>query len=282
MLQIATDSSADIPEGWVEEYDIKILPININFNGTSYVQGVNLDAPTFYRLVDETQSIPKTSLPSPQQIMSFYQKIASIGDTILSIHVSGKLSGTVSTVQAAARNLEEYYNVIPFDSLSGSVMMAFMCKEARMLDRKGATIQEILDRLEKIRRQVMIVFTVDNLEYARLSGRVNALQSALTSLLQIKPIIALKDGLIGVVEKVRTRNRSLDRILEMVRERMGDRKINVAIVHAHDPVTGLSIVERAKKMFNYNDLVFADLSISVASHLGPRTIGIVAYPVDEG
>ncbi|HEX2979976.1 MAG TPA: DegV family protein [Anaerolineaceae bacterium] len=281
MIRIATDSSADFPEGWVEAYDINILPINITHNGVSYLQGVNIDNDLFYQLVYEDHTIPKTSLPSPQQIMNFYRRIGEQGDTIFSIHVSSKLSGTVNAVEEAARGLEGEFNVIPVDSLSGSAMMAFMCKEVRLMERAGASIQEILDRLEHIRKTLFIVFTVDNLEFARLSGRVNSLQATLSSVLQIKPMIQLKDGLLYATERVRTRRYSLDRILELVRQRMGNRKINLAVVHARDPETGRSLLERAMNMFNCCDVFLAELSISVAAHLGPRTIGIVAYPVEE-
>lgn len=162
-------------------------------------------------------------------------------------------------------------------------MLAYLCREARILDKAGATIQDILARLEFIRRKVTIIFTVDTLDFARLSGRVNKLQSSLSSLLKIKPIIALKEnGTLDIADKVRTRSRSIDKVLEMVRERVGDRKVNVAIVHARDLQTADALRVRVKKLLNVKDLITTELSISVAAHLGPKTVGVVAYPVEEG
>jgi fatty acid-binding protein DegV len=98
--------------------------------------------------------------------------------------------------------------------------------------------------------------------------------------LKIKPIILLRDGLLFAADKVRTRQKALDHILEAVRETMGNQKLNLAIVHAADPETARGLVEKARTLFNINELIMTDLSIPVAAHLGPGTVGIVAYPVE--
>ncbi|MBN2257333.1 MAG: DegV family protein [Anaerolineaceae bacterium] len=282
-LKIVTDSSADMPNGWAQKYGINILPINIHFGDKTYRQGIDLSNDQFYELVEQTQKIPKTSLPTPGQIIEFYEKIAKAGDQILSIHVSSKMSGTLAMVEQAAHEVAGRFKVTPFDSGGGSAMLAYLCMEARILDKAGATIQDIVDRLAYIRRMITIIFTVDTLDFARLSGRVNRLQTSLSSLLKIKPIIALKEnGSLDITEKVRTRGRSIDRLLEMVKQRVGDRKVNIAVVHARDLQTARDIKNRVSKLLNVKDLITTELSISVAAHLGPRTVGLVAYPVDEG
>lgn len=283
MLKIVTDSSADMPPGWAEKYRINILPVNIQFGDRTYRQGVDLTNDQFYDLVEKTQKIPKTSLPTPTQIIEFYQKIAKAGDSILSIHVSGKLSGTINMVEEAAREVAGQFKVTAFDSGGGSAMLAYLCREARVLDKAGATIQDILSRLEFIKHRITIIFTVDTLDFARLSGRVSKLQTSLSSLLKIKPIIALKEnGSLDITDKVRTRSRAIERVLDMVRERVGDKKVNIAIVHARDLQTAEDLKARVKKLLNVKDLITTELSISVAAHLGPRTVGVIAYPVEEG
>lgn len=282
-LKIVTDSAADMPDGWAQKYGINILPINIQFGEKTYRQGIDLSNDQFYELVEQTQKIPKTSLPTPAQIIEFYQKIAKTGDSILSIHVSSKLSGTLAMVEQAAREVTDRFKVTPFDSGGGSAMLAYLCKEARVLDKAGATIQDIIDRLTFIRRKITIIFTVDNLEFARLSGRVNKFQTSLSSLLKIKPIIALREnGSLDIAEKVRTRSRSIDRLLEMVKQKVGDRKVNIAVVHARDLPTARLLKNKVSQLFNVKDLITTELSISVAAHLGPRTVGIIAYPLEEG
>lgn len=182
----------------------------------------------------------------------------------------------------AARELGDRYAISVFDSGAGSAVLAFMCREARRMDLGGASLAEIRARLEAIRRNLTLVFTLDSLDFARMSGRVGALQSRITSMLQIKPIIVLKDGILDMAEMVRTRSRSLDRILGLVRERVGERLINLGIVHAADPITAQALFDRASHLFHCQEVILTELSIAVAANLGPHTVGLVAYPVEEG
>lgn len=281
MFHIVTDSSADMPEGWARTYEIDVLPVNIQVGDKTYRQGIDLDNDTFYRLVKEQQQIPHTSLPSLPQVVDFYQRIAQKGDTILSVHVGSRMSGTLAVIQTAAQEVAGSFKVLPFDSGGGSALLAYMCQEARLLERAGAPAQEILSRLEFIRRKVTVIFTVDSLDFAAMSGRVNRLQAALSSFLQIKPIIVLKDGLLDMAEKVRTRQKALERVLYLVRQQVGERKVNIAVVHARDLPTAQALAERLKGLLNCSNVIMTELSISVVAHLGPRTVGIVAYPVEE-
>jgi DegV family protein with EDD domain len=278
-LKIVSDSSVDMPKEWEKDFDIHILPINIQMGMETFRQGIDITAERFYQMISEKKIIPHTSLPSPMQTVEFYRKIAKKGESILSLHVGSKLSGTYNVVRTAARELAGEINIHPFDSGNGSAGLAFMCREARMLSRSGESVQTIIQRLEEIRRQVTIVFALDNLEYARLNGRVSALQEIIVSILQIKPIVVLKDGLLDIGEKVRTRGKSIDRIIELVKRRIGDEVVNIAIVHAQDLDTAKILLAKAKSKFNVNEFIMTDLSISVAANLGPGTVGIVAYPI---
>lgn len=281
MLQIVMDSAGDVPSGWLETYDIKVIPVNIHFGEKTYLHGVDLTDSDFYQLVKEHHLIPKTSQPSPYQFVEFYRRIASPGDKILSIHVTSKLSGTYASAVMAARELEGELEVIPFDSLSGSAAMAFMCQEARQIDRGGGSLENILARLKFIRDHITIILTLDTLQFARLSGRVKTLQAAMASLLQVKPIIVLRKGVLDMGDRVRTRSRSLEHVLSLVKDRVGDRLINAAVVHSQDFETAGVLLERVRAAFNLHQVILTDLSISVAANLGPGTVGIVAYPIEE-
>lgn len=157
--------------------------------------------------------------------------------------------------------------------------MGFMGQEARDLDDSGGTVEEILGRLEFIRKHISITLTLDTLDFARMSGRVRTLQAALASLLNVKPIIVLTDGMLNMGERVRTRSKALERVVELVRDRVGERLINAAIVHAQDLPTASELAEKVRSTFALNRLIHTDLSISVAANLGPGTVGMVAYPV---
>jgi len=280
MLRIATDSTADMPPGWEKEYEVDVIPINIQFGEKTFLQGVDISYEDFYRMVDESGQIPKTSQPTPHQFEEFYKRIAKAGDTILSMHVTAKLSGTFDSAVVAARELLGKYKIIPFDSASGSAALGYMCREARLMDRAGVGIQKIIERMEAIRKSVRIVLTLDTLDYARMSGRVGTLQAALASALNVKPIVVLKDGILEMSERVRTRSKALERVFELVSGEFGKRLVNVAVIHARDEASGKLLLERARSVFNFKDLIMTDLATSLTAQFGPGTVGLVAYPAD--
>ena len=280
MLRIVMDTAGDLSEGWQEEFQIDLIPINIIHEGKTYLQGINLGYEEFYRLVESSSTLPTTSQPTPYQFVEFYRKIAKPGDTILSIHITEKLSGTMSSARKAAEELKNEFNIIPFDSASGTISMGMMAKEAREMDRDGKSLDKIIRRLEFIRMNTKLVFTLDTLKFASLSGRVKYLQASLASLLKVKPIIELKDGIIVMGEKVRSRAKSIDKLLEKMKQKFGQQRIKAAVIHARDREAGLEVLHRLISQNNCAEAVLAELSISLAAHFGPGTLGIVAYPVE--
>jgi len=281
MLRIVTDGAVDLPEEWYQEYDIQRIPINVHFGEEkTYVQD-ELSLDEFYELVgSKSLPHPKTSQPSPHQFAEFYKKIAKPGDTILSIHITSKLSGTYASSVAAVDEVKDMFKVIPVDTLGGSIGTGFMCRTARQMERAGKSVDEIVRHLESIRNNVQIILTLDTLEYARRSGRVGTLSAALASVLNVKPIALLKDGLIEMVDKVRTRKAAFERVLEMAQKTYGDQPVYVGVVHARDLASGQTLLDEAKKRFNVKDVVLTDLSISLAINFGPGTVGLVMYPVE--
>jgi DegV family protein with EDD domain len=231
--------------------------------------------------VDEKSSpFPKTSQPSPHQFAEYYKKIAQPGDTILSIHITSKLSGTYASAVAAVDEVKDKFKVVPVDTLGGTMGTGFMCRTARQMERAGKSVDEIVRHLESIRSKVQIILTLDTLEYARRSGRVGTLSAALASVLNVKPIALLKDGIIEMVDKVRTRKVALERVLEMAKNAYGDQPVYLAVVHARDLASGQTLLEEAKKRFNVKGTVLTDLSISLAINFGPGTVGLVLYPAE--
>jgi len=283
MLRIVMDSAGDLPVEWISKYEIEVIPINVHMGNEVFLEDVDLTIDQFYNWVKKTGKVPKTSQPSPQQYINFYREIAQPGDVILSIHLTSKLSGTFESAVLAARELEdEAFQIIPFDTLAGTGIQGYMCREAREMDRRGASVEKILERICQIRDNTQVIFTVDSLEFAQKSGRVQMIESILASILKIKPIITLKKGTLAVADKVRTRKSSLEFILQEMSQRMGKKLINAAIIHADDLATALEISEKIEKILNIKDLFIEDLSVAIATHLGPGTVGIVAYPVEEG
>ena len=283
MLRIVMDSAGDLPAEWISQYEIDVIPLNVHMGNEVFLEDVDLTIDEFYGWVKETGMVPKTSQPSPQRYIKFYREISQPGDIILSIHLTSKLSGTYESAVLAARELEnDPFQVLPFDTLAGTGIQGYMCREAREMDRKGDSVKDILERLRQIRENTQVIFTVDSLDFAHKSGRVNLIETVMASVLKIKPIITLKEGTLAVANKVRTRKASLEYIIQEMSRRMGKKLINAAIIHANDLATALEISERLEGFLNVRDLFIEDLSVAIATHLGPGTVGIVAYPVEEG
>lgn len=280
MLRIVTDGAADILPEWEKEYGIDTIPVNILFGEKSYLQGVELDNEGFYKLVEESKRIPKTAQPSPHQFVEFYRKIAQKGDTILSIHITAKLSGTYASAVSAAETLKGEFNILPIDSACGSLGIGLMCREARKMERAGKSVNEIAKAIEAVKNKVRVILTLETLEYAKMSGRVGTLQAALASALNVKPIAVLRDGVLNMAERVRTRKASLDRVISMAKEEFGDKPVYLAVVHARDLKSGQALLDQAKSHFNAKETMINDLSISIAANLGPGTVGLILYPIE--
>ncbi|MCD6577023.1 MAG: DegV family protein [Anaerolineaceae bacterium] len=281
MLKIVMDTAGDLPEGWQAMYDIDLIPINIIHGGKSYLQGIDISYEDFYQMVEKEGIIPSTSQPSPNQFIKFYRQIANSSDEILSIHVTEKLSGTMDSANQAAQELKNEFSVTPFDSASGSLVMGLMAKEARVMDQNGKSLQEIINRLERIRDQHRLVFTLDTLKFARMSGRIKYLQAALAALLKVKPIIELKKGILEMGKKVRSHTQAVDLLLNKIEESFGDKRIIVGVVHAHDHQAGVDLLQHVIERFNCAEAILGELTISLAAHFGPGTLGLAAYPVEE-
>jgi len=169
--------------------------------------------------------------------------------------------------------------VVPIDSASGTISMGMMVKEARIMERAGAKLDEILERMDFIRRNMHLTAALDTLKYARLSGRVKYLQAALASVLQVKPIIELREGIIEITEKVRSRAKSIDRVLNIMEEKLHGKKIHAGVVHARDASSGKELLQKVVQRFDCVEASLSELSISLAAHFGPGAVVLAAYPV---
>jgi len=279
MLRIVLDSTGDLPGDWQDQYDIDIIPINIIHNGKTYLQGIDISYEDFYQLVENEGVVPSTSQPTPYQFKAFYRKIADRGDDVLSIHVTEKLSGTMASAKAAAKELIGEFAIHPFDSASGTLVMGMMAKEARMMDRAGKTLDEIVKRLVEIRSNHRLIFTLDTLKYASMSGRIRHLQAALASLLKVKPIIELRNGMLEMGEKVRSRAKSIELLLNKMEKEFGNQRLIVGVAYARDKEAGTKLMKEVINRFNCAEVILGEISISLAAHFGPGTLGFTAYPV---
>jgi DegV family protein with EDD domain len=141
-------------------------------------------------------------------------------------------------------------------------------------------VSEIIQYLERMRDQALIVLTLDKLDYARMSGRVGTLQAAMASALNVKPIVILRDGMLNMSERVRTRKAALQRVIAIGKERFGTQPLYLAAVQARDPQAGQELLDAAAGQLNCQETILTELSVAVAANLGPGTVGLVFYPVE--
>jgi DegV family protein with EDD domain len=281
MIKITTDSTCDLSKELREEYDIVIVPINIQFGTECYEDGTGIDGATLVRKIDEQGILPTTSQPSAGQFERYYKRLVEAGATdILSLHVTARLSGTLQSAELAKELLKGQVRVHPFDSACASAGLGFMAVEASRMAAAGQSVAKILARMDVIRSRMNIVLTLEDLRFAQMSGRVGKMQSSLASLLNIKPIALLDNGVVDVIEKVRTRQKAIERLLDTLAERVGtSAPINLAVVHANALDEGRELLERACDRFTCQETFLADLTTSLLVHLGPGTLGLIAYRV---
>ena len=280
-MRILIDEAGDIPPELAKQYNIATLPINIMFGTTEYLSGVNIDHASFYEMTQKVDdsNFPKTSQPTPYQFAERYRQIIAEGDSeILTIVVSEKLSGTYASAIQAAKELEGQGTFHVFNSKAGSAVQGYMAIEAAKMIEAGVGIEGIMAKLEKMRDETVVILTIDSLEYAVRGGRVSSLKSVMASLLNLKPILRLEDGVFAEAGRVRTRQKALSRIVEMVHQQIGDRPARIAILHANAQEHAQKLRQMSEALFNQTELFISDLSIAVAVNLGPGALGLVAIP----
>ncbi len=277
MIKIIVDSTQNLPEEYLAKNDIRIAPITIQFQNETYRENLDIDRKTFYRKIDEMGIIPTTSQPTPGAYADFYRELSKDGHQILVIAITSKLSGTYDSAILAKSMIPEA-DVEVFDSMSISSGTGWMVMEAVRAIEAGKSRKEIIARLAEIREKSFLVLTPATLKYLQMSGRVGALKGALGALLNVKPIIYLKDGILDAGESIRTRGKAVDRLVDFMKESIGvSDPVNLAVIHAAVPDEGKALAERVKGEFNVNEILIHDLVASLAVHGGPGVLGLFGY-----
>jgi len=277
MIKIVTDSTADVPEELLERYDIRVVPINIQFGTETYQEGIEIDRPTFLRKLEEV--IPTSSQPSPGQLAEVYRPLAEDGHSVISIHVTSKHSGTYQSAVLAKSMMPEA-EIEVFDSLSISIGTGYQVIAAARAAEEGKGMGEIIQILEGIRSGMSLYFTPSTLKYLQRSGRVGKLSGALGALLSLKPVIKTEDGVLEAFQKVRTRGKSIDRLVELTAEAVGTTEpVKLAVIHAEVPAEAEELRRRLERAFNCDEMIVVNLACSLTVHGGPGIMGIISYKV---
>jgi DegV family protein with EDD domain len=280
MIRIVTDTTCDLPADLLKQHRIVVVPINIQFGQDTYEEGISLSREEFYRKVDELNVIPMTSQPSLGQYIAAYGGLASDPDTeaILSIHITSHLSGTYNAAVLAASQMPPGNPPITvFDSLSGSMGLGFMVLEAADMAETGASMAELLARLDVLRERMRIFFSLYDLRFARMSGRVGMAKALLVSILDIKLMLTVKEGQLALIKRVRSQAQAMRALMDTFTEEMDGLPAQVAVIHAQAPQAAEQLRAAIAEQIGATRIFVQDLSLGVAVHFGPGTVGLVGY-----
>ena len=270
MIRIVTDSTCDLPADVIARYDIRVVPLYINVGAKGYLDGVELTRQEFYANLPAWTTPPTTAASSPDSYRTAYEALEREGATeILSIHISVALSAVVDTARIAAKQMKAI-PVTVFDSRQLSLGTGFLVETAAKLAAQGQSMSEIVDALNDQIKRSHVFAALDTLEYLRRSGRMNGVLAAMGSLLQLKPILTMYDGKPGA-ERVRTRERAMGRLLEMLRE-VGALE-RAAIIHTNAPDRAAELRRQAADLLPPGDILTMDLTPVIGTHIGPGVVG---------
>ncbi|NIO69248.1 MAG: DegV family EDD domain-containing protein [Anaerolineae bacterium] len=279
MIKIVTDSTCNLSPEQLQRYDIRVAPLTIQFGTETYEEDVDIDRDLFYKKIDEMGIIPTTSQPPPGRFADYYRQLTEQGHSILTITLTSKHSGAYQSA-ILAKDMVPEADVEVFDSTTATFGTGYMVLEAARAAEAGQSRENILKRLEEIKDNMCLFLTPATLKYVQMSGRVGRLAIALASLIDVKPIIKLEDGLLTACENVRTRAKAINRMLELTEEKMGTTDpINIGVVHARSPEEGKTLLEKAQARFNCQEAMIDDFVASLTVHGGPGTLGLFAYKV---
>ncbi len=279
---VVTDSTANLPPELVSEYDIPIIPLTVHWGEETYLDGVNLDATTFYKWLQERETFPTTSQPSPGAFVEFFQNVAEKFATtnILGIFISAELSGTLASAIQAKADLPDLHIEL-VDSRSTSMGLGMQVLAAARAMREGQPFEVAIERVLRVRDNMNIIFAVDTLEYLHRGGRIGGAARLLGTALNLKPVLQIEDGKVMPLEKVRMRRKSLQRLVEIVKERAnGRRLVEVAVIHTQAGEDAGLVEGWLKELFAPEVMYTTILTPVVGTHVGPGTIGVVFYVID--
>ncbi len=275
MIKIVTDIEAKLTPELMERFDIKTMPLWIHFGEESFQEGVNITRDAFYERLTTGGEFPKTSQATVGQFVELYRPLIEAGHEIVSIHISGGLSGTYESAVGAARELAtEGAQISVVDSRQASVAQSLMVWRAGEWAEEGLGREEIVARLGPMGKHLRIFFMVDTLEYLRRGGRIGGASAFLGTLLQIKPILTLKDGLIDAHDKARTRNRGLVRLKELIIEAaQGHTGVDLGVVHVQCPEAAETLAEKLSETLKPKRMMVDSLGPALGAHTGPGLVG---------
>lgn len=218
-IAVVTDSTSDLPPDLAATYGIRVVPLNVRFGVDEYLDGVTMHAEEFYQRLESSDELPTTSAPSPELFAETYRELGAEHDTVISLHVSSKLSAThTAAVQACDLLGDDGPRVEVIDTLQASMALGWVAVGVAQAISGGATSEEAVNTAHDLSSRAKFIGLVETLEYLHKGGRIGNAQKLVGSLLRIKPMLELKDGIAHPLERARSKNKGITRIKQLVEE----------------------------------------------------------------
>lgn len=276
-MKIVTDSTADLPQDIIADLGITVVPLKVIFGEEVFRDGIDISGPEFYARMKETTILPRTSQPTPAEFVEVFRELGRDGSTIISIHISSRMSGTFQSACLAKNELPDL-DIVVLDSGRVSMVLGLLVLNCARAAKAGASKEEILNYYQRIQENLVVYFIPATLEYLEKGGRIGKAAAVLGSLLNIKPICTLEDGIIVAKEKIRTINKGFDRIIELFQEKFGTVPLQVIVASAGDKELLSRWEEKVKAGLNCGELIATEIGPIVGTHGGPGVSGVVACP----
>lgn len=273
-IQIITDSMVDLPKDIIEKYNIIVVPLTIIFEDKQYTDGVDLTSKQFYEKLSQVKNLPKTSQVTPNTFMEVFKKALDDDKEVLCINGSSNASGTYQSAVIAKNSLESD-DIEVFDTMGLSFGAGIFVYKAANMAQEGKSLKEIVNKLNDIKSNVDHIFTVDTLENLKKGGRLNPMKATIATMLNIKPILTVVDGLVEPLDKVRGSKKVVGKMIELAKQRGGnfENKI-VGISHANSPDTLSILKESVINELNPKEVFVTEIGCTIGTHAGPGTLAI--------
>jgi DegV family protein with EDD domain len=275
-IKIVTDSTMDMTIEQAELLGVVVVPLSVTINGETYLDRVEIQPAEFMETMKGLKELPKSSQPSAGTFLEVYDRLGEEGYEVISIHMTGKMSGTIRSAESAAQMTKTKVTVV--DSKFISIALQFQVREAAEMAKQGKSLEEILERLDTVRENSKLYLMIDTLENMVKGGRIGKGKAFIGSLLNIKPIASLEGAEYNPVAKVRSHSQVVKWLAKQFAEDIQGKTVKrVGIVHAEALELATKLKNAIIDLTGYNDISVDYTGPTISTHTGPGTIAIMYY-----
>lgn len=271
MIKVVTDSTSDLPSEMASALGITIIPCNVHFGTETYRDGVDLPRQQFYEKLATSKELPTTSAPGVGVFTEAYRRQLEIGEGVVAIHVAAALSAVYNAARLGAEKLDQT-RIAVLDSKTVSMGLGWLAVIAARAAQEGLNLSQVVERVQAAIPRTRLVAAINTMTYLWHSGRVNWGTAVLSTLLDIKPIVDVRDGIVRAVARVRTRKKALAHLRELL-EGMGPAQ-EVAVLHTQEPQLAEHFADEIADLFPRKRMVIVEAGTIIGTHVGPGGIGV--------